>query len=111
MGCTLCFAKLLLGMRVQTFMHDVFLLFRLISPCGLYVVRFLNLVRPFLPFLPEVSSPERKVREPIPICVVFVLIHYLGPVYTKSIMDSRNAAHLLGLQPSPSVRHHVLRLV
>ena len=24
-------------------------------------VRFLNLVRPFLPFLPEVSSPDRKV--------------------------------------------------
>ena len=27
----------------------------------LYTVRFLNLVRPFLPILPEVSSPDRKV--------------------------------------------------
>jgi hypothetical protein len=27
-----------------------------------HLVRFLNLVRPFLPILPEVSSPDRKVR-------------------------------------------------
>lgn len=29
---------------------------------ALLTVRFLNLVRPFLPILPEVSSPDRKVR-------------------------------------------------
>lgn len=29
-------------------------------------VRFLNLVRPFLPILPEVSSPDRKVRPRFP---------------------------------------------
>ncbi len=32
----------------------------------LLAVRFLNLVRPFLPILPEVSSPDRKVRPRFP---------------------------------------------
>lgn len=33
----------------------------------LLAVRFLNLVRPFLPILPEVSSPDRKVRSRFPL--------------------------------------------
>lgn len=44
-------------------MYAIFFLFPSKCP-DLFVstVRFLNLVRPFLPILPEVSSPDRKVR-------------------------------------------------
>jgi hypothetical protein len=42
---------------------------------------------------------------------VSVLTMSLGPIHTKSIMDSRDAAYLLGLQPSSIVRNYVIRLV
>ncbi|KAJ3018435.1 hypothetical protein NUW54_g339 [Trametes sanguinea] len=65
--------------------------------------RFLNLVRPFLPILPEVSSPDRKVRLH-PLSRFTRLLHThasTGAFQPKSAMDRRHPPHLLGLLPSP----------
>jgi hypothetical protein len=74
-------------------------------------VRFLNLLQPFLPILPEVSSPDRKAR-------LFVFIHArssnpssTGSFQPKSTMDGRHAPHFPGSLTSPPIWHHVLRLV
>jgi len=56
--------------------------------------RFLNLVRPFLPILPEVSSPDRKV-----------------PFHQKVLWTAVTLLIFFGLFAGPPLRHHVLRLV
>ena len=71
-------------------------------------VRFLNLVRPFLPFLPEVSSPDRKVC--ILASLAFLKSHRTPPgtLQPKSTMDGRHALHFLGLLAGSVVRYHVV---
>ena len=72
-------------------------------------VRFLYLVKPFLPFLPEVSSPDRKVRVRAPGRRSSTLTHSPpDSLQPEAAMDRRHAAYLPCLLASPAVRYHVL---
>jgi hypothetical protein len=74
-------------------------------------VRFLNLVRPFLPILPEVSSPDRKVPLPLPIDASGSNNSFTGSFQPKRTMDGCHAPHFPRLLSGPPIRYHVLRLV
>ena len=74
------------------------------------LVRFLNLVRPFLPILPEVSSPDRKVRLFQVLIVINPNACEIGPFQPKGAMDSCHSPHFLGLLSSSPLRNHVVGL-
>ena len=66
-------------------------------------VRFLNLVRPFLPILPEVSSPDCKVGSFCARPRAPPFTPRSGPLQPKGAMDGRHATHLpRHLLPIPS---------
>lgn len=58
------------------------------------IVRFLNLVRPFLPILPEVSSPDRKVpfnQKVLWTAVTLLIFLVCSQVPLYGIMSSESA--------------------
>ncbi|KAI5983682.1 SecY protein [Pisolithus marmoratus] len=66
-------------------------------------IRFLNLVRPFLPILPEVSSPDRKVRELQHSTVWNYVLDSSDPLYWMRVILASNRGTLMELGISPIV--------
>ena len=85
---------------------------------GRCAVRFLDLIKPFTPLLPEVASPETKipfnqklmwtgVKSSSPRCNLKILIR---PLYTD-MYHVAHTPHFLGYEPNAVIRHCIFRLV
>jgi len=58
-------------------------------------VKVLEMVRPFVSVIPEVSKPERKVGEIL--CGAVFMVVVTDPIPREGIMDSDHLIHLLSL--------------